>query len=106
MEFHSNIPAEVIAAYVAGLSAYVRDLTPILFVAALRDFEPDKDGAAERNEPPPRMLTLKEAADILGTTFYTVRRLVRAGRLPGHKVGQQWRVPMAAVKALAEVGED
>ena len=104
MEFRSNIPAEVIAAYVAGLTGYVPDLTPTRFISLLRDFEPDKDGATERT-PPPRMLTLKEAAEALHVSVDTARRMVKDGRLTGRKVGNLWRVPMAAVKALAEVGE-
>jgi len=98
------IPADVLSAYVAGLSAFVPGLTPTGFVAALRDFEPDK-GREPDNAPPQRMLTLAAAADALSVSICTMRRMVKDGRMAGRKVGSLWRVPAAAVKALAEVGE-
>ena len=45
--------------------------------------------------PPDRapggLLTLYEAAEQLGVHYMTVYRYVRTGRLPGHKVGAEWR---------------
>ncbi len=40
------------------------------------------------------LYTVDEAAGILRLNSYTIRRLLREGRLPGIKVGagQQWRV--------------
>ena len=39
------------------------------------------------------ILTVREAADYLRISEDTVRRLLRAGRLPGRKVGlRQWRI--------------
>ena len=37
------------------------------------------------------ILTAEEVAEYLRIHPYTVRRLVRAGKLPGFKVGGQWR---------------
>ena len=37
------------------------------------------------------ILTVEEVAEYLRIHPYTVRRLVRAGQLPGFKVGGQWR---------------
>ena len=46
--------------------------------------------------PPDRapggLLTLYEAAEQLGVHYMTVYRYVRTGRLPGHKVGAEWRI--------------
>ncbi len=39
-----------------------------------------------------RMLTLAEAAGVLGFSEYHTRRLARAGQLPGaRKIGHSWR---------------
>src|SRR6266487_3988228 len=42
------------------------------------------------------LLTPEEAANILGLSTFTVRRLLREGELPGRKVGKrQWRIRRA-----------
>lgn len=51
-------------------------------------------------------LSLKEAAQRLGVHEQTVRRAVKAGKVPGahtvpHGKGEQWRVPVAALEALS-----
>lgn len=50
-------------------------------------------------------LSLKEAAERLGIHEQTVRRAVKAGRVPGahtvpHGKGEQWRVPVASLEAI------
>ncbi len=47
---------------------------------------------APRNRPTGGLLTLYEAAGQLGVHYMTVYRYVRTGRLPGHKVGAEWRI--------------
>lgn len=52
-------------------------------------------------------LTLKEAAERLGVHEQTVRRAVKAGRVPGahlveHGKGEQWRVPVASLGAISK----
>jgi excisionase family DNA binding protein len=52
-------------------------------------------------------LSLKEAAQRLGVHEQTVRRAVKAGKVPGahtvpHGKGEQWRVPVAALEALSK----
>lgn len=39
-----------------------------------------------------KLLTLEEAAEVLGVDYKTVYRLVRAGELPAGKVGRVYRV--------------
>jgi len=48
--------------------------------------------AAPRDRPADGLLTLYEAAEQLGVHYMTVYRYVRTGRLPGRKVGVEWRV--------------
>jgi len=43
-------------------------------------------------EPADGLITLYEAAERLGVHYMTVYRYVRTGRLPGRKVGVEWRV--------------
>jgi len=45
-------------------------------------------------------ISLTQAAELLGVHYMTAYRYVRTGRLPAHKVGQEWRVDPAAVEAL------
>ncbi len=62
------------------------------------------DGA-RRNRPADGPITLYEAAEQLGVHYMTVYRYVRTGRLPGRKVGAEWRVEpddLAAFRADAE----
>jgi excisionase family DNA binding protein len=40
---------------------------------------------------PPEVLTPEQVAEFLSVSVSTVYRELRAGRLPGIKVGQQWR---------------
>jgi excisionase family DNA binding protein len=40
----------------------------------------------------PDVLTPEEAADLLRVTVDTVRKLLREGKLPGAKVGREWRL--------------
>ncbi len=47
-----------------------------------------------------QLLTVEEAAAYLRVTPPTVYRLLRAGKLPGVKVGRQWRVRLADLEAL------
>ncbi len=37
------------------------------------------------------VLDVGEAADLLGITEYTVRKFAREGKLPGRKIGREWR---------------
>lgn len=97
-----TIPAPTLTAIHALLSPHVPELTPSTLVDALKAYRPD---AAAEPERAPKMLPLKEAAEALGLSFWTLRRMANAGTIPARKVGQQWRVPLAAVKALADTGE-
>ena len=40
----------------------------------------------------PETITPEEAAEILRVNTHTVYRALRAGKLPGGKVGNQWRI--------------
>jgi excisionase family DNA binding protein len=49
-----------------------------------------------------RFLSPERASAILGVSVPTVHRHLRAKRLPGTKVGRQWRIPEAAIAALEQ----
>lgn len=40
----------------------------------------------------PDVLTPEEAARLLRVSLDTVRKMLREGRLPGAKVGREWRI--------------
>ena len=53
---------------------------------------------AKRKE---EVMTAEEIAEYLRIHPYTVRRLARAGKLPGFKVGGQWRFNRNQIGDLA-----
>jgi len=46
-----------------------------------------------------RMLGVRETARQLSCTLKYIYDLLYSGRLPGEKIGKQWRIPAQAVKA-------
>ncbi|HEY8394944.1 MAG TPA: helix-turn-helix domain-containing protein [Thermaerobacter sp.] len=54
----------------------------------------------------PEVMTVAEAAAYLRVDERTVRRLLRAGRLPGRKVGREWRLHKAALDRFLAGEED
>lgn len=52
---------------------------------------------------PQEWLSPDEAAEILGVSPGTVRRLLRTGQLPGQQFGKLWRIPRSAVKPPEDV---
>jgi len=46
------------------------------------------------------IFTVEEVAEYLRIHPYTVRRLARAGKLPGFKVGGQWRFKRSEIDKL------
>jgi excisionase family DNA binding protein len=92
------IPASTLTAIAALLSPYAPDASPTAIVEALQghDRKPVAADPAAR-----RMLSLKEAGRAVGISEWTIRRMILDGRVQGRKVGSQWRVPLAAIEALA-----
>lgn len=43
------------------------------------------------------VLTAEEAAEFLGFKVYTIREKVKAGEIPGRKVGKEWRFTRSAL---------
>jgi len=48
---------------------------------------------------PEGMVTVQEAARILGRSIEQVRRYLREGRLPGWRIGHQWFIEAEALSA-------
>lgn len=57
---------------------------------------------AMRRAFPPVLVTMPEAARLLGLSLRTVRRQVKAGKLPSCHVGRSVRVDLASLKPLTE----
>ncbi len=51
---------------------------------------------------PGKLLTLKQAAEILGVTDRTVQNLILRGDLHGFQVGERWRVEESEIDAYIE----
>lgn len=52
------------------------------------------------------ILTVDQAAELLQMHPYTVRKLLRDGRIPGRKLGpKEWRVSKAELVAFISAGE-
>jgi excisionase family DNA binding protein len=61
--------------------------------------------AMETTGTGPALMTCEEAADYLRLHERTVGRLLKQGRLPGVKVGRQWRLRRADLDAYLAGGE-
>jgi excisionase family DNA binding protein len=67
------------------------------------EFYNDPFKVGERNHMSPReSLTTKEVARYLRVNEYTVYRLVTQRKLPGVKVGSQWRFKLSALERWLE----
>ncbi len=50
--------------------------------------------------PTSDLLTVKEVAQYLRVSIYTVRAMIKAGKLPGTKLGKAYRIKRADVERL------
>jgi excisionase family DNA binding protein len=56
--------------------------------------------------PDERLLTVEDVAERLALSPFTVANMLRAGTLPGMKVGHLWRVPVADLDAYIRDGSE
>jgi len=54
------------------------------------------------DDQPERLDDVRRVADYLGVSIPTLYRLLRSGKLKGHKVGGQWRISREAVEQNLE----
>jgi excisionase family DNA binding protein len=54
----------------------------------------------------PEILTPQEAAEFLRVPLLTVQRQVKAGRLPGRRVGKEWRFSRSMLREWVASGPD
>ena len=50
------------------------------------------------------VLNVDEAAELLGVSPWTIREQARLGRLPGRKIGKEWRFSREALLNWLRVG--
>lgn len=101
MQVRSNVTKDTLAGVVTLLQPAVPNLTATGLVAALKAYEPDSPGT--RIERAPQFADKKTAADLLQVSTFTVQRMIDDGSLCATKVRGQWRIPLAAIEALAHV---
>jgi excisionase family DNA binding protein len=93
------VPPNVLNAVSALLLPFAPDASPTAIVAALQAHGAT---AARATDPAARrMLSLREAGRALGFSEFTARRRVADGTLQAIRIGGVFRVPVAAVEALA-----
>jgi excisionase family DNA binding protein len=54
----------------------------------------------------PEILTPQEAAEVLHVPLLTVQRQAKAGRLPGHRIGKEWRFSRTVLLEWLAAGPD
>ena len=54
----------------------------------------------------PEILTPQEAADFLRVPLLTVQRQAKAGRLPGRRIGKEWRFSRSVLIESMAAGPD
>ncbi len=50
--------------------------------------------------PVSELLTVEEVAEYLRVSIYTVREMIKSGKLPGVKLGKSYRIKRADVEKL------
>jgi len=51
------------------------------------------------------VMNTEEAAELLGLSPYTIREFAREGRIPGRKIGKEWRFSRQALLRWIETPE-
>jgi hypothetical protein len=78
------------------------DLSPL--EAMVRKAVRAEMAAWEQSHPRPRMLTLKEAADVLGVSVAHLRQLLPELPVRVDRTGKAWKVPSPQVYGIVEAG--
>jgi excisionase family DNA binding protein len=53
-----------------------------------------------------RMLSVRETAQVLGLCLDSVRRHLRSGKMPGVRVGRNWRIPESQLSVYMGIASD
>ena len=84
-----------------------KDMRPIVIAASFLGIDPEKlaeamcivGGLPTPPAPPSPLLTVRQAATALSLHPESVKRLLRVGKLPGRRIGGQWRVMPSVLNA-------
>jgi len=102
MKVKSQIPSSIIASAAVLLQEYVPDLSPSSLIEALRRY--GETGGRRRSKSitiPPKGISRREAAELLGCSVGTVHNYLKSGRLKGGKIGpRKWEIDPESVIAL------
>ena len=66
---------------------------------------PGPADSAASNGPVPDIMRISEAADYLHVKKWTLYRLVKCGKVPGTKIGGQWRFKREVLDEMFQRGE-
>jgi len=90
-----TVPAPTLSAVSTLLPPYIPGLTPSVLIQAIKAHE------SGDTTTPGHMVNVRTAARILDVSLWTVVRMIKDGKLPGRKIGAQWRVPESALRDLS-----
>jgi excisionase family DNA binding protein len=80
-------------------SPHAGSTTREIMVTAFREID-RRLAAIETRMPPPKLLTVGEAAERLSVSVQTIRRWCRTGRIPYVRRGHELRIDLSKVRAL------
>lgn len=99
MKIKNSIPAQVIGAASAMLNAWCAELTPTALVAAIQSYQAGT--VQEAVDGAEKMLTRRQAAEILQTSLPTLYRLNKQGEIRFIRFGgRNVRIPYEDVQRL------
>lgn len=102
MQVKNNITERDLKLATEILQEACPQLSESKLVQALKNYN---DGREEKRESG-RMIDKNEAAGKLGVSTFTVVRMLKSGRLPGKKIGRQWRIPSDKLDEVIESVSD
>lgn len=97
MKISNKINTTIIAAIVGMLKFYVPDISPTRLLAALQEYDSNKNPIDERPQKP---YTVAETMNILGVSKPCVYQLFKDGTLTKLKIRSSTRIPASEVNKL------
>ena len=52
------------------------------------------------------LLNITDVAEVLGLSYWTVRKLTLSGQIKGFKINGRWKIPMSSVESFMRDSED
>ena len=99
MKVRNNITKRDIKLATEILNTACPELDERKLIDALQSYNDNQDTEKKKKQNS-YMLTKYQAAERLGISHFSVVRFLKAGQLPGKKIGGQWRLPADKIDQL------